>query len=251
MQKLMIAILIFSITVIDCFAMEEFIKEVEKSYMEEFIKEVKKPYSDELLNKFYENILNANKQYCDIPRNPLLIMLSGSFGMGKTVLAQKLQTKLKILYFNSFDTLKFLNKENYFSDASREEMTEGIFTCFSYFIEHIKHLPNKAVILDESIDPPDSIYSRLVSTNNFNYPMYIIRLAVDKQIAFDRIKNSVADNFENFTKDFEISYNAYSKFKGRVDYCVGNNEDNKEKCPEDIPLLLEILERKLTPSTTE
>src|SRR3990172_8000450 len=100
---------------------------------------------DSVLNAYYEYVMQKNAGYPDIEHKPLMIMLSGCCGMGKTMVAKKLKEEVSIIRFNGDDSREFLKPLHAFHVSMPVATKVGkILTSFSHLVEHVKdEVPNK------------------------------------------------------------------------------------------------------------
>ncbi len=205
-----------------------------------------------LLDKVYDYTMQQNSQYCETPHNPLLIMISGCAGMGKTTLAKFLQENLHILRFNGDDTRSFLKQEDYFDVSLPVETKLGrILSCFSHFVSKVeKEASNKSIIFDESIDrqkpPAYQLVSDIIET--YRYPKFVVRLKVSKEVALTRIlqrEHNSPNNTNHFKQHFEDYYTVYEKFNpDYVDFSLDNEGSSVE---ENSGPLIEKIKELVTP----
>ena len=188
-----------------------------------------------MLRRVYDYTLEENKEQINAERNPLIIMLSGCAGMGKTAVAKWLQKKLNLLRFNGDDTRVFLRyKCDYFHPSLPAKTKVGrVLSCFSDFVTKIKEKPNKAVIFDESIDRANPPIFNMVSkiAKQLNFPTFVIRLLVSKSVALARIlarEHNLSDERhrearKHFDKHFDTYYGLYETFDSKnVDISLDN-----------------------------
>lgn len=203
-----------------------------------------------LLDKLYEYTMQQNQQYCETAHQPLLIMISGCAGMGKTTLAKLLQERLQLLRFNGDDTRIFLKEQGYFDVRMPIETKLGrVLTGFSDFMKKVNEdVPNKSIIFDESIDREYPAAYDLVSqiVEGYQCPKFVVRLEVAEEAAFARILEREQNNFTNrthFEQHFKEYYRSYEKFNpDYVDFSLNNEGSSIESNSESlIAKLTEVL----------
>ncbi len=193
---------------------------------------MQEPLLDPLLvDKIYKDIMDENAEYRQAHHEPLIILLSGCAGMGKSTVAKALQQELKLVRFDGDATRKYLKNNNAYDFTMPAPTKVGkILACFSYLVARIKdEESNKSLIFDESLDRKDPSMYDLVSriAEAYDYPIFIIRLNVDRETAWQRViqreKNN-PENLNNFKKCFDSYYDSYANFNTTVvDYYVDNN----------------------------
>ena len=201
-----------------------------------------------LLDKLRDYTIQQNDQYCKTPHNPLLIMISGCAGMGKTTLAKLLQENLHILRFSGDDTRTFLKEYGDYDQIPAEERFGRILGSFAHFVSRVQTEPNKCIIFDESIDrqkpPAYEKVSEIVKL--YQYSTFVVRLKVEKETARRRILERVKNNpshTEHFKQHFDQYYTFYEEFNSeKVDFSLDNEGFFVEK---DCRPLIEAIKDKL------
>ncbi len=232
-NQIMLSLVVCSLFIFHCSAMESEITSKKSDPFATLPPE--SLLNTSLLNTVYDYTLQANEGYVDVPHAPLIIMFSGSAGMGKTTAAKKLQKELNILRFNGDDTRNFLKTKNSFHVSQPPEVKMGkILNCFSHFVANVhEKLPNHAIIFDESIDrqkpPVYDIVSKIAE--QYEYPQFVIRLKVAKKVAFDRImrrEQNIPENTEHYKKNFDAYYQVYEDFDTNVVNYFLESKDSEE-----------------------
>jgi predicted kinase len=174
---------------------------------------------------FAEHVLMLN--HLEVPHSPKVITFSATPGMGKTVIAKKLETALQAIRLSSDDARKLLRKHNE-TDLS---------AYLGYVVQELnKRSPNHLIILDMSIDREYNNLETIAAKEG--YKLFIIRLNVPRQIAEERIK-SREPNPEAYLKHMDKWYQDYLAFpQSKANFILDNSQEEPSLGP-----LLDALSR--------
>lgn len=155
-------------------------------------------------------------------KNPkLLILFSGTPGMGKTFISKKLEDHFHGIRVSSDEVREILRE-----DKIRDEKIVN-----DYLLWSLKKLsqvsPNHLIILDRSIDRPYETY--LQFANSFGYEVFLIRLQVDRKKVEDRIHERNT-SVKILLKRLNDRWNEYllSAQNYPADYLFDNNGEDIE-----------------------
>jgi predicted kinase len=190
-------------------------------------------HEDVLFEKVYEDHLKT-LLYLDEVHPKLLVMFSGTPGMGKTEIAKQLAT-----YFHgvriSTDEIRALLRSH---QAKTEENVENYLK--SSLLKIIEASQNHLIILDCSVDRR---YERCLQlAHEAGFATFLIRMEVDPEIVEKRVMQRGTD-VANLLRNKAKSRSDYENFgaKYNADFYLDNNADRFE-----VPaLLLEKLTHKL------
>ncbi len=143
--------------------------------------------------------------------NPkIIILFSGTTGMGKTWLAKHLEDRLHGVRLSSDEVRALFKKENI-----RDEKIVDDYLLWS-MKKVSKISPNQLIILDRTIDRTSDRYEMYSNfANNFGYELILIRLIADKETVADRIKSrgtnvdSLLKRLDDRWAEYQISKNVY------------------------------------------
>lgn len=185
-------------------------------------------FGNEAFPKIFQQQL-ASMSYLQHPNPPRLIFLSGTFGMGKTYTAKKLEHHFKALRLSA-DEARLLFPEHGLP-------YEAINDYIEYALTELQRIsPNRMIVLDRSCD---RTYARYASfAQKYGLQNYLIRLVVPRDVVEQRIRSRGSD-VENQLRDLDRAWNDYEKFTKNhtFDFILDNGEDensNQEMLFKDI-----------------
>lgn len=173
-------------------------------------------FGNEAFSKIFQQQL-ASMLHLEHPNPPRLIYLSGTFAMGKTYTAKKLEHHFKALRLSA-DEARLLFPEHSLPYEAINDYIEYALT------ELQKISPNRMIVLDRSCD---RTYDRYASfAQKYGLQNYLIRLVVPRDVVEGRIKSRGSD-VENQLRDLDRSWNDYEKFASNhtFDFILDNSED--------------------------
>lgn len=161
-----------------------------------------------------------SKSWQDLSKsNPkMMIMFSGTPGMGKTTLAKALEQHFQALRISSDETRDLLKKNNLDLKLAHDYV--------SWCLQKLsKESSNHLIILDCSIDRAFDSYVKKFA-DQANYGVFIIRMIVDRNIVEKRIK-SRGKSVEMLLKGANQSWQDYEYFgqTHKLHYLFENNVD--------------------------
>lgn len=165
---------------------------------------------------------------------PLLILFSGTPGMGKTWLAKNLEEHFKAIRWSSDEARKL------FKDESFDLKSIGPYRLYS-LSEIVKRSSNNMIIVDGSCDRRYESYLEWAKKNGFN--VFVIKLEVPRDTVEKRIITR-GDNVKEFLNELNRSWNDYENFNKahpQVDYVINNASDET-----DLEHLYSTIESKHT-----
>lgn len=179
-----------------------------------------KTFNGKIFEKHLKTIENLDKS------NPkLIIMFSGTPGMGKTFLAKKLEEQFGGLRISS-DEVRSIFKAEQIKDKGKGEKLLNDYLLWS--VKRLTNLsPNHLIILDRSIDRTGEMYYQFAK--NFGYDVFLIRLNVDRDVVEKRIHErgtSVENLIGGLNRWWELYERSAQLYPADYQY---NNHKNHEK----------------------
>lgn len=159
----------------------------------------------------------------------LLILFSGTPGMGKTSVAKALEDHLHAVRLST-DEIRLLLKERGLSPKD----------AYSYLQWCLRKLsvssPNQLIILDCSIDRTYESCAKFAQ--EYGYKTFLIRMQMERKVVEERILSRGIDT-EAFLRDLDRYWADYelSCKNQKADYLFDNNSDLKKSFP---PLLEQL-----------
>lgn len=210
-------------------------------------------FNTALLEPTSAYLLSENEPYLTESHPPLIIMLSGCAGMGKTTVAKLLQMRLMALRINGDDTRVFLRDNgNYHGGLPVPIKVGRLLKCIDHFAAIIKKQANQTIILDDSIDRAEvRYYERVVEiAKRHSYSTCVIRLEVPREITLARIRtreSSAPSNLKHLEEHFAEYCKDYDEFdRSRIDYTLHNSSDETGELLVTTNPLIDALERRIT-----
>lgn len=173
--------------------------------------------------KIFEEHLNTLSNL-DKSNPKLIIMFSGTPGMGKTFLAKKLENQFQGLRISS-DEVRSIFKTEKIKDKDSKLLND-------YLLWLAKRLtdisPNHLIILDRSIDRTGDMYYKFAK--DFGYDVFLIRLDVDRDEVVKRIKER-GSSVENLIRSLDRWWGQYERSIQLypADYQYNNNHKHNDK----------------------
>lgn len=155
--------------------------------------------------------------------NPkIIILFSGTTGMGKTWLASQLESQFRGIRISSDDVRAILKKDNIRDDKLVDD----------YLLWTLKTLDSRSdnhfIILDRTIDRNENRHEMYLNfAKNYGYQIFLIRLVADKEKVAQRIVDrgtnvaSLLKRLDNRWHEYELSAQRYTP-----DYLFDNRENS-------------------------
>lgn len=182
---------------------------------------------------FYEKIFEEHCQrflYLEKSNPTLLVMFSGTPGMGKTTVAKKLEERFQGLRINADDVRIILRKYHL---RDEKLVNSYLVWCMDKLL---KISPNHLIILDRSVDRK---YDTCVGlAKKYNCETFLIRMQVERGVVEERIRLRGVD-VENLLRDAPIYWSSYELF-GKTyaaDYYYDNNDGVESAFGEVVEIL--------------
>ena len=176
----------------------------------------------------YEGVVQPKK---------LMIVFSGTPGMGKTTIATQLEEKFQAIRISS-DNVRAIMIEN----GSRNWTWLEDYLLWS-LKQVALHSPNKLIILDRSIDRPYPTYIQFAKT--FGYELFLIRIQVDKGLLKKRIKERGTTHSSAKTLLKQLNHR-WTEYKLSEDnYPADYDFDNNESLDHSMPALIALIEKRI------
>ena len=156
----------------------------------------------------------AQLTYKEIPQAPHLITFSGTPGMGKSFVAQRLAEHYHAICLNA-DALRLVlhSIEQEPADISGEDLEQYL----AYFIRHYTY-PNKRIILDTSIDRK---YTKVFSTAaKYRIPFVVIRLEVPRELVIKRLEQREGAKVAWYMSKLDGWFADYKAFGEQLQECI-------------------------------
>lgn len=179
--------------------------------------------------KIYDRHLKT-LSYLDESNPKIIVLFSGTPGMGKTEIAKKLEEQLHGIRISS-DEVRYIMKKDKIKD---EKLLND------YLLWSLKRLskdtPNHLFIMDRSIDRTYDHYVNFAK--NFGYELFLVRINVDKNVVEERIKQRGA-NVNTLLYRLNDRWDEYvnSTDKYPADFAFDNNGDQTKPLAELITLI--------------
>jgi deoxyadenosine/deoxycytidine kinase len=161
----------------------------------------------------YEEKLNYTHE-----SNPnIMILFSGTPGMGKTVIAKRLEEKFHAVRLSTDDIRPILREHGLHEDLANKYLEKCAHKLFQTASNHL-------FVFDKSIDRVFNIYSKFAYDHQ--YIIFLIQLQVSRSIAEKRIQSRGRD-VETILSQMDFAWKNYEDF-GRlhkVDFVFENNEN--------------------------
>ncbi|MFI5342689.1 MAG: dual specificity protein phosphatase family protein [Chlamydiales bacterium] len=179
-----------------------------------------KTFNGKIFEEHLQIIKNLDKS------NPkLIIMFSGTPGMGKTFLAKKLEEQFHGLRISSDEVRSIFNMKK-IKDKGKDQKLLNDYLLWS--VKRLNNLsPNHLIILDRSIDRTGDMYYQFAK--NFGYDVFLIRLKVDRDVVEKRIKErgtSVDNLIEGSQRWWELYERSAQLYP--ADYQYHNHKHDKK-----------------------
>ncbi len=150
---------------------------------------------------------------------PMLICFSGTPGMGKTTISEKLESHYSALVISSDQNRSLIKKHS----SEKKKYSKEDDSDYFYFL--INNLPktNGMIVLDMSID---RTYKELLPWASKNkLPVFIIQLELSKDEAINRIKSRNRPSDPNSLKNIDSTFEDYKRFHENVgiDFYLDNS----------------------------
>lgn len=162
-------------------------------------------------------------EHLAIEHPPLLVLFSGTPGMGKSTIATRIAQELKAIKIVIDDVRELWKKHGIAVTGSAHD--KRMFTI-NYLEQLIITLaarsPNRFIILDSSVDRSYSSIKTLA--DQYGFPTVVIRLLLTKDEAIERIKQREVVP-EEYIRHMDGWYQDYQRFDlTRVDYFYDTRE---------------------------
>lgn len=176
------------------------------------------------------------------PNNKLYVAFSAVTGSGKTWLAKRIASHFSGLYLSADDLRAAAQKV--YPSISRPELDQFVAQYAPLIQNRLLEFPNHLHVVDTNIDK----YAQQVfdKAEEIGYPLFVIRLDVERSILVERIKTRKQNNFQNevallASLDQAMKYHDEFKenFGSRIDYRYSYNKEG------DLDNLLRHIEQKL------
>ncbi len=197
--------------------------------------EIEKTLNEKMFERHLKKLPHINES------NPkIIILFSGTTGMGKTWLASQLEDQMHGIRLSS-DEVRSLCRKEYIRD---EKIVDDYLLWTMKKIS--KTSPNQLIILDRTIDRTPERYEMYSNfAKNFGYEIFLIRLIADKDKVAERIK-SRGTQVSNLLKRLDERWAEYkiSAKKYPADFMFDNREDSDKHLAE----LIEVIKKKVDSS---
>ena len=190
---------------------------------------------------FTKHILNIN--HLEKENNAIIILFSGTPGMGKTTISKILEENLSGIRICSDEVRRiFLDMHLDPGEIPKDNNLNNIEEYLIYLFHVLDNTSkNHLFILDMSCDRSYNSMKHLAEI--YNYPLFVIRL----QLPYEETKNRITlreKNPEKYLKFFDVWYNDYKNFdESKWDYLL--NVDCKT---DELPIsdLIDQINNKAT-----
>lgn len=150
---------------------------------------------------------SAHLKNTQVPQNPLMIVFSGTPGMGKSTIAKKLEDALCAVRISTDEIRDFLFRLR--TTVSEKEFDEALQQYMVYFFDHFK-APNRRFILDASIDRRYKLVFPFLEKNKID--VIVIRLEVPRELVVERLREREGKRIEWFLKHLDAWFMDYDNF---------------------------------------
>lgn len=188
-------------------------------------------------NTIFENVYADQFEtllHLEISNPKVLILFSGTPGMGKSTVAKELEQRFSAVRISSDEGRNHLSNNGLSRGLSDEYM--------KWFLEKVvSQTPNQCFILDRSIDRHFSFYESFAKKHGFQ--IFVIRMDVSKEILTKRIidrKKSVEAYLSHLHK-YMADYDAFNQTH-EVDFVFNNDEEHTQ----NITRLASAISQKIT-----
>ncbi len=173
-----------------------------------------------LLGTIIEQHINS-LQNLDKVNPRCFIFFSATPGMGKTMIAKKLELELKAIRVTLDDGRIFL-RQNSLYPIFGSDIDTMIYYLNRLLLQLKKTSKNHLIIIDDTVD---SMYEYMCSiAKKFNSRTFLIKLDVSKKTAIERIKSREV-NPKGYLNNIDHWYDEYLKFDQKyVDYVLDNED---------------------------
>jgi hypothetical protein len=136
-------------------------------------------HKEHIFEKVFE-VHKRNISYLRESHPNMMILFSGTPGMGKTVVAKRLEERFHAVCLSSDDVRQILRKQHYREDLTNKYLEWCI-------VKLLQTEPNHLFIIDKSIDRTFNTYSK-VATDHL-CTMFLIQMRVQQATAEKRIRS--------------------------------------------------------------
>lgn len=175
---------------------------------------------DTVIQEHIQKLSNLDKV-----NSKLLILFSATAGMGKTMLANKIEAEMQAIKV-TVDDARILLKKNkiYPIEGSEQDKINCITSYLDHLISKLEQVSkNQLIIIDDSVD---RLYQNFMSiAKAHKFPTYLIRIKVSKEKAIERIKKR-EQSPQGYLENMDRWYRDYERLNsGYIDYVIDNESD--------------------------
>lgn len=176
--------------------------------------------------------------YINEPHPKLLILLSGTPGMGKTVIAKKIEEHFHALRPSRDEARSTLSQYGLWTQYGGKD--DGLLhRYFTWLLVKLsKCSVNQLIILDCKCHTKYDFYNSF--SQKHNYDPFLIRIVVEREVVEERIRSRGKD-VEAFLQDLDEEWQNYERFSQEPDHIFYNGKDLEEP----LKLLFEHIHQKL------
>ena len=174
---------------------------------------------DEVFDKVFK-IHKKSLPFLHEPHPRFMILFSGTPGMGKSVVARRLEEKFHALRLSTDDIRPILRELKIPENFANTYLAR----CAQKIIETE---PNHFFVFDKSIDRTFESYSRFAKQNNFT--TFVIQMSVQRPLVEERIRSRGKD-VENILSQLDFAWENFEEFgtSHEFDFVFVNNDLNIE-----------------------
>jgi predicted kinase len=186
-------------------------------------------YSNERVFERVFEVHKKNLAYLHESKPNLMILFSGTPGMGKTVVAKQLEERFHAVRLSSDDIRLILREQG---------VEEGLANAYLAWCAHkiFQTEPNHLFVFDKSIDRTFDIYSKFA--NDHHYPIFLIQMRVPRSVVEARIRSRGKD-VKTILHQLDYAWKNYEDFgRSHVADFVFENDEATENSVE--PLIQKI-----------
>lgn len=180
---------------------------------------IPKQGDDTLFPKIFEEHLHSFP-YRNECKQKLIVMFSGTPGMGKSTVAKRLEEHFHGMRVSSDEVRKLLKKHQIYDESTVKRYVvwtiEKLMTCYL----------NQLIIVDGSVDRTYDIYIKMIKGKGID--TFLIRMQLDRQTLEKRIRER-GISVEPILRHMDLYWKDYETFgQNHEPDFIFNNSDNVE-----------------------